>query len=42
MESSSNESRTILALQALENDPKLSVRKVAQIYKVSRTTLTRR
>jgi DNA-binding Lrp family transcriptional regulator len=42
MESSSNESRTILALQALKNDPKLSVRMAAQIYKVSRTTLTRR
>jgi hypothetical protein len=32
----------ILALQALKNDPRLSVRKAAKIYKVSSTTLTRR
>jgi len=38
----SNESHIILALQALENDPRLSVRKAAKLYNVSRTTLTRR
>ena len=42
MESSSNERYMTLALQALENDPKLSIRKAAKLYKVSRMTLTRR
>jgi hypothetical protein len=42
METPSKESLMILALQALKNDPKLSVRKAAQIYTVSPTTLTRR
>ena len=36
----SNESNIFLAIQALENDPKLSVRKAAALYNVSRTTLT--
>jgi hypothetical protein len=42
METLSKESLIILAIQALENDPKLSVRKAAQIYKVSYVTLSRR
>ena len=42
MESSSNESRTILALQALKNDPSLTVKKASEIYNVPRTTLRRR
>jgi hypothetical protein len=42
MESTSNESRVILALQALRNDPKLSVRKASTIYNTPRTTLRRR
>lgn len=39
MESSSIESRTILALEALKNDPKLSVRTAAKIYIVPEATL---
>jgi hypothetical protein len=39
MESSSNESRLILALEALDDNPHLSVRKAATIYSVSRTTI---
>lgn len=39
MSSSSNESRIILAIEAIKKDPKLSVRKAASIYKVPRTTL---
>lgn len=42
MEKSSKESRLILALQALKNDSKLSVRKAGKIYTVSPSTLTRR
>jgi hypothetical protein len=42
MESTSVESRIILAMQALENDLTLSVRKAATIYKAPRTTLRRR
>jgi hypothetical protein len=42
METPSNERFIILALQALKNDPRLSVRKAAKIYKVSPTTLARR
>ena len=38
METSSNEKCIILALQAIQKHPKLSLRKAAQIYKVSRTT----
>ncbi|KAK1837465.1 putative transposase [Colletotrichum chrysophilum] len=39
MSSSSNESRIILAIEAIKKDPKLSVRKAASIYKVLRTIL---
>jgi hypothetical protein len=39
MESTSNESRIILAIQALKQDPKLSVRRAVQIYGVPRSTL---
>ena len=39
MESTSNESRIILAIEALKKDPKLSVRRAVQIYKVPRSTL---
>ena len=42
MESTSNESRIILALQALKQDSKLSVRQAAQIYQIPRTTLRAR
>lgn len=42
MGSPSYERQVFLALQALKNDPKLSVRKAGRIYKVSHTTLTRR
>jgi hypothetical protein len=42
METPSNERFIILALQALKNDPRLSVRKAAKIYKVSPTTLAQR
>ena len=38
----SNESDLVLALNALQSDPKLSVRKAAEIYNVSRVTLQRR
>lgn len=38
----SNESDLVLALNALQSDPKLSIRKAAEIYKVSRATLQRR
>jgi hypothetical protein len=36
------EANILLALQALQNDPKLSLRRAAKIYKVSLTTLWRR
>ena len=39
MESNSQESRVILALQALKNDPRLTTRRAAKIYCVPRTTL---
>ena len=39
MESNSQESRVILALQALKNDPRLTTRRAAKIYFVPRTTL---
>lgn len=42
MISTSVESHIILALRDLENDPKLNVRKAAEIYNASRTTLRRR
>jgi len=42
MPSTSDESRVILALQALQNDKKLSVLAIAKIYNVNRMTLTRR
>ncbi|RYC79915.1 hypothetical protein BFJ63_vAg17202, partial [Fusarium oxysporum f. sp. narcissi] len=42
MSQSSNEAKIILALQALENDPKLSLRKAATIYQVDRFALRRR
>lgn len=42
MASTSYDNNLFLALQALENDPTLSIRKSAQLYKVDRTTLSRR
>lgn len=42
MASTSNENRVILALQALNRDPKLSARAAAKIYNVPRTTIQRR
>jgi hypothetical protein len=42
MESTSNESRIILAIEALKNDPKLTERAAASIYNVPRTTLADR
>jgi hypothetical protein len=42
MSTASNEAQIQLALQALENDPDLSVRKAAVLYSVSRKTLGRR
>ncbi|KAJ0150407.1 Periostin [Fusarium oxysporum f. sp. albedinis] len=42
MSQSSYEARILLALQALQNNPELTVRRAASIYKVSRTTLGRR
>lgn len=42
MESRSNESQLLLAVQALKQDPKLSIRAAAKIYNVSRDTLKRR
>ncbi|KAM5527654.1 transposase [Fusarium oxysporum f. sp. phaseoli] len=42
MSQPSKEARVILALQALQNDPKLSFRRAAQIYEVDRNTLRNR
>jgi hypothetical protein len=42
MPQSSNEAKIILALQALQNNPKLSLRKAAAIYHVDRFALRRR
>jgi len=43
MDSNSTESRLILALQAIEKDPSLSVKRAAQIYNIPCRTLgTRR
>jgi hypothetical protein len=39
MESNSQESRVILALQALKNDPRLTTRRIAKIYFVPRITV---
>jgi hypothetical protein len=38
----SDESRVLLAIKALQKDPKLSLRAAAKIYEVNRMTLTRR
>jgi hypothetical protein len=42
MSQSSNEARILLALQALQNTPELSIRRAASNYKVPRNTLSRR
>src|SRR6478752_7371003 len=42
MSQSSNEARILLALQALQNNPKLSLRQAATNYKVPFETLRRR
>src|SRR6478736_9461848 len=42
MSQPSNEARILLALQALQNNPKLSLRRAADIYEVSRFALHRR
>ncbi|KAJ0129784.1 Early endosome antigen 1 [Fusarium oxysporum f. sp. albedinis] len=42
MSQSSNKARILLALQAIQNNPKLKVRRAADIYKVNRCTLQRR
>jgi hypothetical protein len=42
MSQSSNEARILLALQALHDDPKLTIRRAATIYNVNRCTLGRR
>ncbi len=42
MESSSKEARLFLAIQALKNDPKLSLRKAAAHYSVPKSTLNTR
>jgi hypothetical protein len=39
MSQSSNEARILLALQALQNNPKLSIQRAATIYSVSWSTL---
>jgi hypothetical protein len=39
MEYSLQESRLILAIEALKKDPKLSVRSVANMYNIPKTTL---
>jgi hypothetical protein len=41
-QSASNEAKTILAVQALNNDASLSVRKASELYDVERTRLRRR
>jgi hypothetical protein len=38
----SNEARVLLAIEALNNDPKASIRAIAHIYNVDRKTLTQR
>ena len=42
MEPLPKESRIILALEALKNDPKLSIRKAAAIYEIPRSSLQHR
>lgn len=42
METSSNKRRTVLALEALKKDPKLSIRTAAKIYNIPRSTLSYR
>jgi hypothetical protein len=42
MSQSSSEARILLALLALQNDPKLKIRRAAEIYKVGRMMLWRR
>ncbi|KAJ3454583.1 hypothetical protein MRS44_013183 [Fusarium solani] len=42
MSQSNTEAKTLLALQALQNDPKLSVRRAASIYEVKEQRLRRR
>jgi hypothetical protein len=42
MSQPSKEARVILALQALQDDPKLSIRRAAEIYEVNRNTLSNR
>jgi hypothetical protein len=42
MSQSSTEARILLALQALQNDPKLSIRRAASTYNVCRMKLSRR
>jgi hypothetical protein len=42
MDSASNEGRLLLAIEALKQDPKLSIRFAAKTYNVSRNTLQRR
>lgn len=42
MSSISYEARVILALEALEKDPNLTLRATAKIYNISYTTLSRR
>jgi hypothetical protein len=42
MESSSKESRMILALEAMKNNPYLTIRAAAKLYEVLRTTLQTR
>jgi hypothetical protein len=42
MESSSKESRMILALEAMKNNPYLTIRAAAKLYEVPRTTLQTR
>ena len=42
MDSISNESQLLLAIEALKKNPKLSIRAAAKIYSVSRNTLQRR
>ncbi|KAJ3453284.1 hypothetical protein MRS44_017531 [Fusarium solani] len=42
MSESNTEAKTLLALQALQNDPKLSIRRAASIYEVNEHRLRRR
>ncbi|KAM5529934.1 transposase [Fusarium oxysporum f. sp. phaseoli] len=42
MSQPAKEARVILTLQALQDDPKLSIRRAAQIYEVNRNTLSNR